>query len=75
MMQHRGSLLNGLYRSISHCLSPSDMAHASGSQALLSVLDADEAAGPSHNSGTPMHTENGDHKSEDEFYGEAVPEA
>ena len=47
------------------------MAHASGSQALLSVLDADEAAGPSTNGGTPMHTEAVDHKStEDEFYGE-----
>ena len=71
-MQQKGSLLNGLYQGLRHCLSPNDaMAHASGSQALLAVLDADEAAGPSTNGGTPMHTEAVDHKStEDEFYGE-----
>lgn len=66
-----GNLLNGLYRTISHCLSP-DMAHASGSQALLSVLDGQDSAAPSNNGGTPMHTENGDHKPEEDFYGEAA---
>lgn len=66
-MQNRG-LLTGLARTLSHCLSPTDMAPASASQALLSVLDE---AGPSANGGTPMHTENGDHsKTEDSFYGE-----
>ena len=65
------NLLSGLIRTISHCLSPTDMAHASGSQALLSVLDAEENGGQQMNGGVPMHTENGDRKSEEEFYGKA----
>ena len=70
-MQNRG-LLTGLARTLSHCLSPTDMAPASGSQALLSVLDEEERGGPSANGGTPMHTENGDHSKteEDASYGE-----
>lgn len=44
---------------------------ASGSEALFSVLDGDDAAAPSDNGGTPMHTGNGDHKSQEDFYGNA----
>ena len=65
------NLLSGLYRTISHCLSPTDMSHASGSQALLSVLDGEEHGVQQANGGVPMHTENGNQKSEEEFYGKA----
>ena len=47
------------------------MAHASGSQALLSVLDAEETGAQQANGGVPMNTENGNHKSEEDFYGKA----
>lgn len=66
------NLLSGLYRTISHCLSPTDMAHASGSQALLSVLDGEDSGAQQVNGGVPMHTENGDRKSEEDFYGDAL---
>ncbi|BDA42942.1 UPF0652 protein [Coccomyxa sp. Obi] len=42
---------------------------ASGSDALFSVLDAEESDAPADNGGTPMRTE-GDHKTEDDFYEE-----
>ena len=45
------------------------MSHASGSQALLSVLDGEENGAEQANGGVPMHTENGNQKSEEEFYG------
>ena len=47
------------------------MSHASGSQALLSVLDGEEHGAQQANGGVPMHTENGNQKSEEEFYGES----
>ena len=75
MQSRSGShnLLTGLYRTISHCLTPTDMAHASGSQALLSVLDAEDSGAQQANGGVPMNTENGNHKSEEDFYGMAPP--
>ena len=71
MQSRSGShnLLSGLYRTISHCLSPTDMAHASGSQALLSVLDGEDSAAQQTNGGGPMHLQNG--VASDEFYGKA----
>ena len=71
MQSRSGShnLLSGLYRTISHCLSPTDMAHASGSQALLSVLDGEDSAAQQTNGGGTMHLQNG--VASDEFYGEA----
>ncbi|KAK9909370.1 hypothetical protein WJX75_001113 [Coccomyxa subellipsoidea] len=42
---------------------------ASGSDALFSVLDADESEAAADNGGTPMRTEDGDHKTDDDFYG------
>lgn len=71
MQSRSGShnLLSGLYRTISHCLSPTDMAHASGSQALLSVLDGEDSAAQQANGGGPMHLQNG--VASDEFYGRA----
>ena len=47
------------------------MSHASGSQALLSVLDGEEHGAQQANGGVPMHTENGNQKSEEEFYGKS----
>lgn len=64
-----GSLLNGLYRTISHCISQTPAEMASGSDALFSVLDADESEAAADNGGTPMRTEDGDHKTDDDFYG------
>jgi hypothetical protein len=64
-----GSLLNGLYRTFSHCISTAAPDMASGSEALFSVLDADDEVAPVDNGGTPMHTGNGDHKSEEDYYG------
>ena len=43
------------------------MAHASGSQALLSVLDGEDSAAQQANGGGPMHSQNG--AASDEFYG------
>ena len=45
------------------------MAHASGSQALLSVLDGEDSAAQQTNGGGTMHLQNG--VASDEFYGEA----
>lgn len=69
-MQNSGGsgLLNGLYRTISHCISQTPVEMASGSDALFSVLDAEESDAPADNGGTPMRTE-GDQKTEDDFYG------
>ena len=72
MQSRSGShnLLSGLYRTISHCLGPTDMAHASGSQALLSVLDGEDSVAQQTNGGGPMHLQNG--VASDEFYGKAL---
>lgn len=61
--------MNAVYRTISHCISQTPAEMASGSDALFSVLDAEESEALTNNGGTPMRTEDGDHKTDIDFYG------
>lgn len=61
--------MNGLYRTISHCISQAPAEMALGSEALFTVLDAEDSEPQVNNEGTPMRTEDGDHKTDDDFYG------